>query len=73
MTVSNLIDQQMETWDTNLIHTLFWEDDAKAIMSIPVDTSTAPNIRVWHYTNHGFYSVKIAYFLARHLRRNERR
>lgn len=70
-TVSNLLVQETESWDTDLLRILLWEDDVKSILSIPVAGAASQDIQVWHYSKHGLYSIKTAYFLARYIRYKE--
>ena len=71
-TVSNLLDEDTGGWNVTLVNTIFWEEDANVILSIPVTNLQAVDLRVWHYTKHGFYSVRSAYYLARILREKDR-
>lgn len=70
--MANLIDQDNQGWDMHMLHTLFWEEDANIISQIPVGPVGSSDILVWHYTHSGYYSVKSAYYLARHLKRIHR-
>lgn len=71
ITMVNLLTSHATTWDDNLVHTLFWEEDTNSILSIPLNGPTIRDIRAWHYTKHGCYSVKTAYYLACHMKRRE--
>ena len=48
------------------IDLLLWEEDVNVIVQIPLAPSHTPDRRIWHYNKSGFYSVKSAYYLARH-------
>lgn len=58
VTVANLIDHETGGWNSELVETLFWEEDSKALMSIPIAVSNVQDIKIWHYSKHGRYSVK---------------
>jgi hypothetical protein len=56
--VSELIDPS--TWDVQLLRDIFWEEDVKDIMAIPV-RSGHEDLVAWHYDAKGLFSVKSAY------------
>lgn len=67
--VADLIDHSTHCWDINFLCGIFWDEDVDAITQIPLVSPCSVDVRVWHYTRHGFYSVKSAYYLARNSRR----
>lgn len=66
--VSCLIHRDTNTWDENILQWLLWEDDASAVLQIPLGSRDTPDCRVWHYSRNGFYSVRSAYHVARTIR-----
>lgn len=60
------------TWDTVLVRDIFWEEDAKVILSLPVHKNRE-NVLAWHFEENGIFSVKSAYRACREdrLRRAE--
>jgi hypothetical protein len=63
MRVCDLIDQTTVTWDEELIKSLFDEEDAKEILSIPLRPKMEDWV-AWHYDKKGEFSVKSAYRLG---------
>lgn len=58
-------------WNVGLVQTLFWEEDAKMILSIAVAAHDTQDVRVWHYTKHGTFLVKTVYYIAQHIRQQD--
>ncbi|WVZ50961.1 hypothetical protein U9M48_002159, partial [Paspalum notatum var. saurae] len=58
--VSDLIDQSTGRWDSELIKDLFWEEDAKHILAIPIRPAMEDTV-AWHFDPKGVFSVKSAY------------
>lgn len=71
--VSILIDVEFMSWDVAVVQNLFWEDDSDLILQIPLSSSCTTDTRIWSLTNHGVYSVKTAYYLAREMKVREMR
>lgn len=67
-TVSILIDRDNMRWDEEVINSLFWEEDYKIILQIPLAVYSSTDIRVWNPTCNGFYSVRTTYYLARQMK-----
>lgn len=57
ITVSNLLNADGMSWNSSLIDILFWDVDADEILKIPLSSRNIEDVRVWHYTKHGIYSV----------------
>ena len=58
--VSDMIDPNLGTWDRELVNDIFWEEDAKHILSIPIRPDMEDTI-AWHFDPKGTFSVKSAY------------
>lgn len=67
-----LIDPATGSWDEEIIRGLFWDMDIDQILRIPLPRINGTDIRAWHFTQHGHYSVRSAYFLARDLKKAAR-
>lgn len=48
----------------DLITTMFGEEDAAEILSIPCGGEGIPDVRRWHFTENGEYSVKSGFRVA---------
>lgn len=66
--VSNLINHATGHWDVNMVMEIFWSDDVESILSIPLTTVHTRDVRIWHFTKHGHFSVRSAYYLARKMK-----
>lgn len=66
--VTDLIDPTTGKWDKELIEGLFWEEDVKQILTIPIRAGVEDGL-AWHFDNRGIFSVKSAY----HVLEDERR
>lgn len=73
ISVSMLIDSTVGAWDVDVIRGIFWEEDVDSILQIPVSQNHGQDIRIWHFTKHGHYSVRSAYYLARDMKKDVRR
>jgi hypothetical protein len=58
--VCDLIDPIIGNWDHDLVQNLFWEEDAKIILAIPLKPNM-DDFLVCHYDKKGIFSVKSAY------------
>lgn len=58
--MADLIDSQTGLWDKELIHEIFWEEDAKHILAIPIKQGWEDTL-AWHFDVKGVFSVKSAY------------
>jgi hypothetical protein len=62
--VEYLIDPGTGSWDVELVRDVFWEEDAKLILALPVNEGR-DNVLAWHYDDRGMFSVKSAYRVYR--------
>ena len=62
--VSELINPSYWDWDVELVKRIFWEEDVKVILALPVHEGR-DNLIAWHYDNYGRFSVKSAYKVCR--------
>ncbi|KAL5578350.1 hypothetical protein UlMin_020049 [Ulmus minor] len=51
-------------WDSTLIRASFHEDEANAILSLPLPRRTTSDSLIWHYHKSGHYTVRSGYWLA---------
>jgi len=58
--VTDLLDPNTGSWDVTMVRDLFWEEDAKLILCLPVHEGM-DDILAWHYNKNGLFSVKSAY------------
>ncbi|KAL5543298.1 hypothetical protein UlMin_011008 [Ulmus minor] len=56
------------SWDSSLIRESFHEDEAEAILSLPLPKRTTPDTLRWHYDKSGHYTVRSGYWLANNCR-----
>jgi hypothetical protein len=70
--VDELISPVTGTWDKELVHDMFWEEDYKLILALPV-LEGQDNSMAWHYDKHGKFSVKSAYRVCRDYSLRQRR
>lgn len=59
--VKDLIDTDTKAWKTSLVNEVFWEDEAEAILNIPLSPLQAKDRRIWRGTKNAEYSVRSAY------------
>lgn len=62
--VDTLIDAQTGKWNEELIQQNFHADTAKQILTMPLRNRKPPDLRIWKFTKHGFFSVRTAYHIA---------
>jgi hypothetical protein len=58
--VSELIDPVTGSWDVQLLNDIFWEEDVKEIMLIPVRVGHDDYV-AWHFDSKGIFSIRSAY------------
>lgn len=64
MKVRDLINWDNRSWKRDFLVSRVTEEDLDFILAIPVSLLPREDTLVWHYTNHGIYSVKTGYQLA---------
>ena len=62
--VEELIDPITEQRDEDLVQQVFFEDDAKLILALPVHAQL-DDVVAWHYDSKGVFSVRSAYKVQR--------
>jgi hypothetical protein len=67
--VKDLIDTDTKAWKTALVKELFWEDEAQAILNIPLSPLQANDRRIWRGTKNAEYSVRSTYHMEMELSR----
>jgi len=50
--VSDLLDPNTGSWDVTMVRDLFWEEDAKLILCLPIHEGM-DDILAWHYNKNG--------------------
>jgi hypothetical protein len=68
--VSDLIDPYTGTSDKELIHDIFWEEDVKYILAIPIKHGEYDTL-AWNFDTKGLFSVKSAYHVLEDNRQYE--
>ncbi|EAZ04413.1 hypothetical protein OsI_26557 [Oryza sativa Indica Group] len=58
--VADLINPITGEWDRELIQDIFWEEDVKNILAIPVHNGYS-DVAAWHFDPRGIFLVKSAY------------
>lgn len=61
--VSDLMHEDRRSWNVSLICSLFNSRDREAILKVLLTSGVRPDVRVWHYTSDGQFSIKSAYHL----------
>ena len=62
--IALLIDPHAQAWRTDMVKQYFTQDDAMAIMSIPLSSRLPEDGLVWVYMPRGNFMVRSAYKLA---------
>jgi hypothetical protein len=65
--VSVLIDRDQNWWKHQLVKEIFSEEEAKAILSIPIGGTNRPHTLIWRGMAFGMFTVRSAYHLAKEL------
>ena len=60
-TVDELIDPNTNTWDEDLIRSIFNPVDTRRILQIPLSYDTFDDFIAWHPDRKGIFSVRSAY------------
>ncbi|XP_050211794.1 uncharacterized protein LOC126661954 [Mercurialis annua] len=59
--VSNLINAENRTWDSNLVRTIFSQEEAGEILQLPVSSTGQEDKLIWQHSISGGFNVKTAY------------
>lgn len=59
--VCNLIDDESQTWKTDLLKKEFLPHEASIIVGLPLSINQTPDKQVWFPSNLGIYSTRSAY------------
>ncbi|KAG6650161.1 hypothetical protein CIPAW_06G023000 [Carya illinoinensis] len=68
--VKDLIEEGGGIWKEDLVKSIFNEEDACLICSLPTSRTSLPDKQIWAFTNNGILSVKSAYHLDMCRKRN---
>lgn len=68
--VAELIDPTTGSWDVQMVRDIFWEEDARIILALPVHGGMS-NLAAWHFDKKGVFSVKSAYKVYRDDQQNK--
>lgn len=63
-TVDLLIDEDLRSWDADLVRSVFKEDVANLVLQIPISRRGGDDFVSWPLTRFGDYTVSSAYNLA---------
>ena len=69
--MSDLISPLTGTWDEELIADVFWPEEAKHILSIPLKPGYEDSV-AWHFDHRGVFSVKSGYHVLEDKREQEK-
>ncbi|XP_021593063.1 uncharacterized protein LOC110600514 [Manihot esculenta] len=64
MHVSDLFVPGELRWDLEKVLNIFFMDDVRSILAIPLPLNPRPDKLIWHFEKRGFYMVKTAYYCA---------
>lgn len=70
--VSALIDHSNGGWNVSLINSVFSQQEADSICSIPLSPFSPPDRMIWAASKQGSFTVRSAYFLEKQRRDQER-
>ncbi|KAL3839206.1 hypothetical protein ACJIZ3_023797 [Penstemon smallii] len=68
-TISVLFDADCGSWNRQLVESIFSEEEAQLILSIPLGSTVGEDRILWHFERSGLFSVKSAYRLIRDISR----
>lgn len=71
MLVADLMNGDGTSWNVDLIYSDFAEDEAAAILQIPLSYRLRNDLLLWHFDNKGTYSVRSGYRVLRNLQNDE--
>ncbi|KAL0433054.1 UNVERIFIED_CONTAM: hypothetical protein Slati_2639700 [Sesamum latifolium] len=60
----DLIVEQTREWDVEAVQFLFWPEDSRLILQIPLSLMGLDDLLVWHYSSNCLFSVRSAYHVA---------
>ena len=60
-------------WNEGLLRGIFYEEDCKRIIDIPVSICGGKDRLTWMYSNLGQYTIKTGYVVAKGMQKRERR
>ena len=69
--MSDLINQDLKEWKSDLIVAKFHKEDVDTILRIPLSHRQASDAITWLHTKKGAYSVRSGYHAARILKKSE--
>lgn len=72
MTVKELLVEDDTEWNVNLLQSIFWEEEIKVILSIPLGQNRSEDKPIWALIDKCAFMVTSAYYLALNLK-GERR
>lgn len=61
-TVNELLKEMGSAWNEDLIRSIFWDEEARAILSIPLGKLTRDDKLIWALIENDNFSIKSAYF-----------
>jgi hypothetical protein len=62
--VSDLMDPATNSWNEDLVRSIFFESDAEHVLKIKIPRSMGEDYIAWNFEKSGHFSVKSAYKLA---------
>lgn len=68
--VNDLIDLESGTWDVGLVNNLFDDEEARIILGMVTNVTGGNDKLIWHYSQHGQYTVKTGYEAAIEFQKN---
>jgi ribonuclease HI len=70
--VNQLISPGSNSWNTSLLHELFFDFDVQTILKINLPVEKVDDYVAWHFKRNGIFTVKSAYRLALNLKQKQR-
>ena len=72
MAILDLINLEIHMWRSELIHSIFHQDNAKAICRIQLSRRHVEDSIIWSYNKNGNFSIKSAYKVTRRIQGEDR-